>query len=108
SEWTPERMKRWALKIGTKTAEFIETLIKSRAFAQQSYRACLGVLRLGKRFGEARLEKACAKALLLGMTRYQEIESLLKENLEAIPIFTYAPVAVVSHHDNIRGPAYYQ
>lgn len=108
SEWTPERMKRWALKTGPKTAEFIETLIKSRAFPQQSYRACLGVLRLGKRFGETRLEKACTKALLLGMTRYQQIESLLKENLEEIPIFTCVPAAVVSNHNNIRGPAYYQ
>lgn len=106
AEWTPERLKRWALKIGPQTAQFIETLIQSRAFPQQAYRACLGVLRLSQRYGEARLEKACLKAVALGMTRYQQIDSLLKKKLEETPLSPVS-VPVLSLHDNIRGPLYY-
>jgi hypothetical protein len=107
SEWTPERMKRWASKIGPHTVQFIEAMIASRVFPQQAYRACLGVLRLGQRYGEARLEKACVKALELGMTRYQQIESLLKKNLEQMSMSSNPP-SILSVHNNIRGSLYYQ
>jgi hypothetical protein len=38
----------------------------------------LGVLRLGSRFGAQRLEKACTIAQDAGITRYQQIEPILK------------------------------
>lgn len=107
AEWTPERMKRWAKKIGQHTVAFIDNMIASRAFPQQAYRACLGVLRLGDRYGEARLEKACAKALLIGATRYKHIEAILKNRQEDVPVKETLPTEITKH-DNIRGPNYYQ
>ncbi|OGT48127.1 MAG: hypothetical protein A3F17_01050 [Gammaproteobacteria bacterium RIFCSPHIGHO2_12_FULL_41_15] len=108
SEWTPERMRRWASKIGPETVQFIDQMISSRAFPQQAYRSCLGLLRLGKRFGEERLEKACAKALLAGASRYQHVESILKNKLDAIPISHTEKTPIISSHGNIRGPVYYK
>lgn len=106
AEWTPERIQQWASKIGPKTAAFIASMMSSRAFPQQAYRACLGVLRLGKKYEECRLEKACAKGLEIGITRYQQIESMLKNKLEE------TAQAIKSNplpsHDNVRGPNYYQ
>lgn len=107
AEWTPERMRRWAAKIGPKTAGFIEQMILSRPFPQQAYRACLGLLRLGGKYGDARLEQACAKGLLAGLTRYQQIESMLANKFEAVPL-TGPSVSLLPKHDNIRGPKYYQ
>lgn len=46
ANFSPGRLKNWAAKIGNPTLSFIEHLMNSRAFPQQSYRACLGVLRL--------------------------------------------------------------
>jgi len=108
AEWTPERIKRWAGKIGPKTAQFIEHMIASRAFPQQAFRSCLGLLRLGKKFGEARLEKACIRALVTGVTRYQHVESILKNKLDFLPISDAKPEPIVSSHQNIRGSIYYK
>jgi len=107
AEWTPERIKRWASKIGNHTADYVDRMMRSRSFPQQAFRACLGLLRLSSRFGEDRLEKACAKALTAGATRYQHVESILKNHLENIPDDESEP-AQLSLHDNIRGPGYYQ
>jgi len=108
AEWSPERMKRWANKIGPHTMKFIEHLIASRAFPEQAYRACLGVLRLGSRYGEDRLEKACAIAYESGATRYKQVELILKNKLEAVP-HSHAPNApAITSHENIRGSDYYK
>ena len=107
AEWTPDRMQRWASKIGPHTRGYIERMMVSRPFPQQAYRACLGLLRLGSRYGDERLEKACAKALAIGANRYQQVESILKNRMEDVPI-KESESAQLSLHDNIRGPEYYQ
>ena len=108
AEWSPERMQRWAKKIGPQTAQFIEHMIASRAFPQQAFRSCLGLLRLGNRFGEARLEKACTIALDAGATRYQHVESILKKHLDTIASSHEQEQPALSEHHNIRGPNYYK
>ena len=108
TEWTPERMYRWAQKIGPETAAFIKAMVASRSFPEQAYRACLGTLRLSNKYTEARLEKACSKGLTIGATRYQQIESILKKGLEEVPIVSEPVSTAISDHNNIRGPSYYQ
>ena len=108
AEWSPERMKRWAKKIGPQTSQFIDHMIVSRAFPQQAFRSCLGLLRMGDRFGETRLEKACVIALSVGTTRYQQVESILKKRLDTIPNSHEQIEPVISEHENIRGPDYYK
>ena len=108
AEWTPERMQRWAQKIGPETAAFIKAMIAARPFPEQAYRACLGTLRLGNKYSEERLEKACGKGLAVGATRYQQIESILKKRLEQIPLTPEPVSSAISDHRNIRGPSYYQ
>lgn len=108
AEWTPERIKRWANKIGPKTAKFIEEMIAARAFPQQAFRSCLGLLRLGKRYGEKRLEKACARATIAGATRYQQVESILKNKMDFAPLSHAESAPILTSHGNIRGPIYYK
>lgn len=106
--FSAERLHNWAAKIGDSTAEFIKHMINSRAFPQQAYRACLGLLRLGGRYGDERLEKACHKALAAGATRYQQVETILKNNLEEVPVNNIDKNTPLILHDNIRGSDYYQ
>jgi transposase len=108
AEWSPERMRRWAAKIGAQTAAFIEHMILSRAFPHQALRSCLGLLRMGKRFGDERLEKACAIALAAGATRYQQVESILKNKTDLLESQCEPQNEVLSIHANIRGSNYYQ
>ena len=106
AEWTPERLTDWAAKTGPATAELIARVLASKPHPQQGYRACLGVLRLGKSHGEARLELACARALALGALSYKSVAAILKRHLEDQPLTAPAETPAIEH-GNIRGGAYY-
>jgi len=110
AEWTPERIIRWAGQAGEQTSQFINDLIESRPHPQQAYRACLGVMRLGKNYGVDRLEKAATRALAIGALSYKSIESILKNGLDQKPIppssLVSMPAPTVSH-ENLRGRGYY-
>lgn len=106
SEWNPERFTRWAAKIGSQTKILTETLLVQRAHPQQAYRTLLGILRLGKAYGEQRLEAACDRALQINALSYRSIESILKNGLDQKPLQkqeTSTPI----QHSNIRGADYY-
>jgi hypothetical protein len=75
---------------------------------QQGYRSCLGIMRLGKKYGTERLEAACQRALLLQACSYKSLESILNRQLDRQPLPDAATEsAVTPEHDNIRGPHYY-
>lgn len=107
AEWTPERLINWAKKTGVQTAALIQAMINSRPHPYQAFRACLGVMRLGKNYGEDRLEKASARALALGAFSYRSLESILQKGLEQLPLPTVEDSAPTPAHDNIRGSNYY-
>ena len=80
----------------------------ARAFPQQAFRSCLGLLRMGNRFGDDRLEKACVIALSVGATRYQHVESILKKRLDTLTHSHGQNEPIISDHENIRGSNYYK
>jgi transposase len=106
-DWSPRRFIQWAEKIGPATAGVITRALSARRHPQQSYRSCLGILRLGKSYGDTRLEAACGRALLLGSCRYKSIESILRHGLDARPLPQQQELDIPEDHDNIRGPSYY-
>ena len=59
AEWTPQRLIHWAAHSGAATAQVVETILASRPHPQQGFRSCLGIMRLGKSYGDERLEAAC-------------------------------------------------
>ncbi len=106
AEWSPSRLIDWGKKVGPSTAQLIERILQERPHPEQGYRACLGILRLGKRFSEERLEKACARALGCRAYSYRAVESMLKNKLEAQPLPSVTAKALPVH-ENIRGGEYY-
>ena len=83
-------------------------ILASRPHPEQGYRACLGVLRLGKRYGSERLEAACARAAHLGAPRYRTVQNILATGLESLPLDEpAAPAPLIPLHPNLRGAAYY-
>lgn len=105
--WNDQRLLHWAQSIGSSTEAAVQVMLGSRRHPQQSYRACLGVLRLAKGFGNDRLNAACACALKLNAAGYRSIHSILKNSLDkqqpAIAIQASLPL----DHANVRGPDYY-
>jgi transposase len=111
-QWTPERLHQWALSIGEHTAKLIDEVIGLHKIPQQSYRACLGILRMSKKYGKERLENAAIRALHIGAVRYKNIESILKNGLDKQPLQKPASVnaaaeITANHHENVRGASYY-
>ena len=106
-DWTPERFVRWAEKVGPATAALITTVLERRRHPQQAYRSCLGILRLAKCYGDARLEAAAERAIAIGSSSYRSVESILQHRLDET-CARLAEAADPVHHDNIRGPGYYE
>ena len=106
-QWTPERLIRWAAKTGTAVAEVVTTILGSRAHPQHGFRPCLGILRLGKHYGEQRLEAACRRALALGSPSYRSVRSILEKGLDGEPVAEPAQAPLPVEHRNLRGASYY-
>jgi transposase len=93
--------RRWAEAIGESTFRFIDALLAAQTVEETAYKSCMGVLQLGKRHGEAELERACGKALGMGSVTYSTVKRLISTNGESgrnddVPL----PV-----HENLRDPS---
>ncbi len=107
AEWTPQRLVRWAEQTGTATAGVVEHILATRVHPQQGFRSCLGILRLGQRYGTERLEAACRRALHLNAWRYKSIASILERGLDRQPLPEQTDLTLPGTHDHVRGPDYY-
>ncbi len=108
-EWSPDRIVRWAQSIGPQTRTLVEAILADRPHPEQGYRSCLGILRLGKRYGEPRLEAACTRAVAVRARSYRHVESILKHGLDRVPAPDASPRgAVAVSHVNLRGRDYYR
>lgn len=105
-EWTPGRIIQWAQKVGPHCALVVEQVMSSKPHPEQGFRSCLGIIRLAKPHGEARLEAACHRALHFGTVSYRSIESILRHHLEQEPLEVELPFKTPVH-DNVRGQTYF-
>ena len=72
--WTALEMAvSWAESIGPSTAQLVSSIMASRPHPEQGFRACLGILRLSKRDGAERLEKASLRAVLSGSLSFRSV-----------------------------------
>ena len=108
AEWTPSRLIHWAQKTGPATGRVVAQILESRPHPEQGYRACLGLMRLGRRHGHARLEAACERAEHLRSFSYRTVENILSSKQDLLPFDTgsLTPDPTPAHH-NIRGATYY-
>ena len=107
-EWTPSRLVHWGQSIGVATGAVVTHILDSKPHPEQGYRACLGLFSLGKRYGDARLEAAAARAQTAGTMTYRSISSMLKHGLDqSAPEPVAAETRLPAIHENLRGAAYY-
>lgn len=102
-DWSPDRLVRWAGKIGPSTGRLIATIMARQKYPELGYRSCLGILRLAKNFGDQRLEAACNRALAIRGLCYKSVKSILDSNLDQRPL-PEKPHQLAIVHSNIRGP----
>ena len=51
AEWTPSRLIAWAEQTGPATGRLVAGILERRPHPEQGYRACLGLMRLGRAHG---------------------------------------------------------
>ncbi len=80
--------------------------MRRRKHPEQAYRSCLGVLKLARSFGTARLDAACERALEINSYTYQSLHSILKNGLDRQPRTRTTDEPAITH-PNIRGADYF-
>ncbi len=95
-----------AQKIGDATCWAFGHILTSRIHQSQGYNSCRGILQLGKKYSNQRLEKAALRCQKIGKASYSILNNILSKNLdqqaEQIPLFK------TPEHNNIRGAEEYQ
>jgi len=107
-EWTPSRIISWAKETGEATAGLVQKIIESKPHPEQGYRACLGIIRLAKRYGKDRVEAASLRALATGAVRYKSVKSILETGLDKTPVEEQMALSASIYHENVRGSDYYR
>jgi transposase len=107
-QWPPSRLIDWAQKTGRFSAQLFQQILERYPHPEMGYRSCLGLLRLGEKYGPKRLESACERALTTGATTYKSVKSILVHALDSQPLPAPSEPPGPSGHDNIRGAGYYE
>jgi transposase len=105
--WDADYFLRQASKIGPFTNKAVAKLLKSKAFPEQTYNACLGILRLAGKYGHDRLEAACQLVLRSPRASYGIINNILKNNMDKQLNNTIEMDFKTPENENVRGPENY-
>ena len=107
-EWSPGRLIKWGASIGVATEVVVVHLLTNRPHPEMGYRACLGLLKLARKYSKERLEAACVRAVAIGAPTRKSVLSILESGLDKQPNCAQTPTEWQSpDHENVRGSDYY-
>ena len=107
-EWKPSRMINWGRSVGSETGTLVEQILAAKPHPEQGYRSCLGLMGLGRRFGNDRLEAASKRALDCRTATYRSVKSILEHGLDRIPPEeAETQLTLPVDHAHVRGNQYY-
>lgn len=102
-----ERDRQWCVKqateVGPQCTQLIEQLLGDRI--AERLRAAQGVLALGKRYGPARLEAACQRALAHDSVQYRTVKTILATNADMQPMSEPSTPAAYARSRFVRSAA---
>ena len=101
--WDAEYFLSQAEKVGSSTTLYVQAMLSSKRFTEQTYNACLGLLRLSRSYGSERMEAACSRALKGRTYNYRTIHNILSASLDKLQDPPPDLFSLPSH-DNLRGP----
>jgi hypothetical protein len=101
-------MINWGRSVGPETGTLVERILETRPHPEQGYRSCLGLMGLGRRFGNDRLEAASKRALDCKTATYRSVKSIIEHGLDRIPTDeTETQLTLPVDHAHVRGNQYY-
>ena len=107
-EWNGDRFRQWAKQIGTNTYKVVDAILTSKSVEQQTYRSCMGLLKLADRHSVEALELSCAKALTYTATpSYKSIKNILTTGSYKTETKTAQTENTTNKYGITRGAGYY-
>ena len=104
-EWNGNRFRKWAERIGSNMYKVVDAILTSKRVEQQTYKSCMGLLKLADKYSVERLEVACKKALSFTATpSYKSIKNILTDGQDKSQI---EPETTHNNHGITRGAGYY-
>ena len=109
-EWNGDRFRKWAERIGNNTYTVVNAILTSKGVEQQTYRSCMGLLKLAQKHSDATLEAACEKALTYTASpSYKSIKNILVTQADKLISETKADIQTTQKTRGItRGADYYR
>ena len=104
---TPSRLIEEGQLIGPHTGQLVEAVLAAKRHPEMGFRSCLGILGLAKDYPAERMEAAARRALKARAYSVRSMESILRNQLDRLPLPDGPAVASVVDHDNIRGADYF-
>jgi transposase len=102
-----QKFLTWAAQVGPQTEIQVQTLFAKTQYEEQAFRTLKGIQSLNTHYGAERLEAACRRANALGMCGYRRLKTMLKAQLEDMPLEPDRPQTPPQEHDNLRGSQYF-
>lgn len=109
-EWNGDRFRKWAERIGINTYTVVDAILTSKGVEQQTYRSCMGLLKLAEKHSDVTLEAACEKALTYTASpSYKSIKNILVTQSDKLMSETKADIETTHKTRGItRGADYYR
>jgi transposase len=104
---TPSRLIEDAQQTGPYTGQLVESILAAKRHPEQGYRSCLGILRLAKTYPAERMEAAARRCIRARAYNCTSMTSILKNQLDRLPLAGGPPVQPGVNHENIRGADYF-
>lgn len=107
-EWNGDRFRKWAERIGISTHKAVDAILTSKRVEQQTYKSCMGLLKLADKYSVEHLEVACAKALTYtAMPSYKSIKNILVSKADKTESMSDKTESTSNVYGITRGAGYY-
>lgn len=97
------KLLEWGARRGPSVREAIRNMLEKTTFPQFAYGRCNGLLALGKKYGNTRLDNACRLMLAhTGNVNYKAVETMLKNRMDLLDT-TESGKSGIPYNDQVRG-----
>jgi transposase len=109
AEWTPSRIRQWAGKVGPSCRDLAELIMASKPHPEHGFRSCMGLVSLGKSYGDDRVEAACHRAVAAELYGYKYVRNMLESGQDRLPLPNDTqPELPINSASHLRGSDYYK
>jgi len=108
SDWNPNKFLNWGRKISPEVEDYIRHILERKVYPEVSYRSCVGILSMERKYGKERLIAACTRAAYYGLYHYKAICQIIDKRLDKIPPEEESIELTLPLHVNVRGADYYK